>query len=310
MSVNRLADLHNSTQNREEALPVEMNLLPSSHQKPPPSSGNNNNTIETFLSEIVYIKETVKKISQNTDSIESMTASVFQYSDAAEIQRSRRAMDELSSETQTMMEHVRQKLKEIEPRSGQSELRTRKNTFSSVTELFMNSIKRRRLVASNFQKAEEQQLERQIKIANPNATPQEIQDTLNNVEQGKTNVFTDQILEAVDSQYRRQSAQDTLYAAQERREDLYKLSKRVNELSELFSEMQTLVEQQQYVFDQVEENLEKTNVDLEAGLKDLNAGVDIARKTRILRRNFAIGITIAIIIIILIIVLAVYFKVR
>jgi t-SNARE complex subunit (syntaxin) len=74
--------------------------------------------------------------------------------------------------------------------------------------------------------------------------------------------------------------------------------------------MQTLVDQQQYVFDQVEDNLEKINVDLEAGLNDLNTGVDTAKKTRIRRRNYAIGITIAVIIIILIIALAAYYGTR
>jgi syntaxin 1B/2/3 len=299
MSVNRLAELHG---NNNSSGGYEMRPLLQSQGN---GGGEDISTVEGFLAQIGHIKDSINVINQNVSRIQTYQSSMFQIADANELQRSKLAVEDLTNETQSIMTHIKQKLKEIEPNRAQSDLAMRKNTFSAVTKSFMSSIERHRQVAYEFQKAEGQQLERQIKIAKPNASPEEINDIITNAEQGSSSVFANQLLQSVNSEYRRQGAQNTLDAVQERHEDIRRLAKSVQELSTLFEEMQTLLEHQSQVLDTIESSAEQVTGDLEVGVKHVEKAAVTARATR--RKKWICFGIFAVIIIIIIIVLLVKF---
>lgn len=99
---------------------------------------------------------------------------------------------------------------------------------------------------------------------------------------------------------KRQSAQNTLDAVQERHEDIRRLAKSVQELSILFEEMQSMLESQAKVLDQIESSAIDTTNQLEAGTQYIEKAKKSALSTR--RNKFiCLGIFIVIIIIIAII---------
>ena len=252
-------------------------------------------SVQGFLDQVSHIKESISQINYNVTRIQSHQSSMLQTADVSELSRNRQAVEDLSAETQTIMTHVKQKLKEIEPTSRHTDLAMRKNTFSAVTKQFMDAIENHRRVAIDFQKAESVQLERQIKIANPNATPQEIEQAIAQAENGGA-VFAQQLMQSS----KRQSAQNTLDAVQERHEDIRRLAKSVQELSVLFEEMQSMLESQAKVLDQIESSAIDTTNQLEAGTQYIEKAKKSALSTR--RNKFiCLGIFIVIIIIIAII---------
>lgn len=297
MSVNRLADLHKETRRQDGGY---NNSNPGGYEMRPLMNAGDITTVQGFLDQISHVKESIQQINYNVNRIQSFQSSMLQTADAGELARNRQAVDNLTTETQNIMTHVKQKLKEIEPTSRHSDLAMRKNTFSAVTRSFMDAIENHRRVAMQFQKAEAQQLERQIKIANPNATQQEIQQAVAGAEQGRNAVFAQQLMQSVGGEYRRNNAQNALDAVQERHEDIRRLAKSVQELSVLFEEMQQMLEAQSHVLDTIEQSAYETTADLEQGVQYVEKAKDSARATR-RKKWICFGIFVIILIIIAIV---------
>lgn len=302
MSVNRLAELQKD-QRRPDGQGNPGNNG-GYEMRPLLAATGDISSVQGYLEQVSHVRESIKQINQNVTRIQSYQSSMLQTADASELSRSRESVDSLTKDTQTIMTHVKQKLKEIEPTSRHNDLAMRKNAFSQVTKNFMESIENHRRVALEFQKAEGQQLERQIKIANPNATPQEIQQAISGAEQGGGAVFAQQLMQSVKGDYRRQGAQNTLDAVQERHQDIAKLAKSVQELSVLFEEMQDMLAAQAHVLETIEQSAQDTSYQLETGV----AYVEKAKVSAIATRRkkwICFGIFI-IILIIIAIVLAIY----
>ncbi|KAG2202427.1 hypothetical protein INT46_001323 [Mucor plumbeus] len=302
MSVNRLADLHKDPRNNNNGNPGQNPGNPGGGYEMHPllSTKGDISSVQGFLDEVSHVKESISQINYNVNTIRSYQSSMLQTADAGELSRNREAVDNLTNETQNIMTHVKQKLKEIEPTSRHTDLAMRKNAFSSVTRSFMDAIEKHRRVALEFQKEEGQQMERQIKIANPNATPQEIQQAIASAEQGGGAVFAQQLLQSVGSEYRRQGAQNTLDAVQERHEDIKRLAKSVQELSVLFEEMQQMLEAQSKVLDTIEQSAYETTANLEAGVQYVEKAKTSAKATR-RKKWICFGIFMVILIIIAIV---------
>ncbi|KAI8642283.1 t-SNARE [Parasitella parasitica] len=296
MSVNRLADLK-----RDNNGSSDRNVGGGYEMRPLLSTTGDITSVEGFLDQVSHVKESITQINVNVKAIGSLQSSILQTVDARDDSSQR--LDQLTADTQNIMTHVKQKLKEIEPTSRHTDLAMRKNAFSSVTKSFMDAIENHRRVALNFQKEEGRQLERQIKIANPNATSQDIQKAIANAEQGGGAVFTQQLLQSVSGDYRRHEAQTTLDAVQERHEDIKRLAKSVQELSLLFEEMQVMLNAQSKVLDTIEQSAFETTANLEQGVQFVEKAKTSAMSMR--RKKWICFSIAVIIIIILIVVLAV-----
>ncbi|KAI8993389.1 t-SNARE [Pilobolus umbonatus] len=294
MSVNRLAELQSDNRGRQPSEKYEMRPL---------LGQGDINSLPGFLLEIDEVKKTIQQVNEDVNQIQSMQNNMLQTADASEMKRLGQQIDHLTQDTQKRMKQVKLKLKEIEPTPHQTDLAMRKNTFSSTTKSFIDVIERHRRVAINFQRAESDKLERQIKIANPNATPDEIEKAIASAEQGRPSVFSQQLIQSMNSEYRKANAQDTLDAVQERHEDIRRIAKSVQELSTLFEEMQTMLESQSKVLNSIESTTMETNNNLEAGVKEAGEAINTARSTR--RKKWICFIIFVIILIIIAIVLAV-----
>ncbi|KAF7729873.1 Plasma membrane t-SNARE, secretory vesicle fusion [Apophysomyces ossiformis] len=308
MNVDRLAELSrpdsqsHSTSSGQGAGPGRYEMRPLLASQTDPSS------MDGFLNEISHIQDSIKTINSNVQRIQAAQSAMLQTGDANETARQRATIEDMTDETQRIMTHIKQKLKEIEPNSRHTDLAIRKNQFASVTKSFMDAIERHRQVAIDFQRAESKQLERQIKIANPNATPDEIEQAISQAEQGRPAVFAQQLMQTMSTEQRRYDAQETLDAVQERHEDIRKLAKSVQELSELFQEMQYLLENQAQVLNTIEASSYEVVNHLEQGEKQIGNAIKSAKATR--RKKWICFGIFAVIIIVIIIVLVVKFAPR
>ncbi|KAJ3218719.1 Plasma membrane t-SNARE, secretory vesicle fusion [Clydaea vesicula] len=117
------------------------------------------------------------------------------------------------------------------------------------------------------------QLERQFKIAKPNATREEITEALDNNSGG--NVFQQQILSSRVTDQRR-----ILDQVQNRQQELNKIEQSLVELFQLMQDMQMMLENQQTMIDQIETNIEDSSTAIEYGSKELTKATDNARSAR------------------------------
>ncbi|KAI8088783.1 t-SNARE [Halteromyces radiatus] len=262
-------------------------------------------SMDGFLNNISQLQELIRTINDNVQRVQTHQAAMLQTADAQELARHRGQVESLTQETQTLMGRVKKQLKDIEPTSRHSDLAIRKNQFAAVTKQFMDCIERHRTTALDFQRDEAKQMERQIRIANPNATAHEIEQAIAQAEEGRPAVFAQQLLQSVSQDQRRYDAQTTLDAVQERHDDIRRLAQSVQELSDLFQEMQFLLENQAKVLGEIEVNSYDVVNNLEQGEKHVSNAIQSAKATR-RKKWICFGIFITIIIII-VIVLAVKF---
>ncbi|ORZ03248.1 t-SNARE [Syncephalastrum racemosum] len=298
MSVDRLAEL-------SRPAPAAAPGTGGRYEMRPLLSGGSNdpNSMDGFLNEISHIQETIRTINDNVTRIQGFQSSALQAADAREEQRQRANAEQISQENQELMTHVKAKLKEIEPTSRNTDLAIRKNQFSNVTRSFMDAIQRHRAIAVEGQRAESRQLERQIRIANPHATPEEIDQAVSQAEQGRPAVFAQQLMQSMTNEQRRYDAQQTYDAVQERHEDIRRLAKSIEELSSLFEEMQFLLENQGKVLTTIEDQSYDVVNSLEKGNAHVGNAIKSAKATR--RKKWICFGIFAVIIIIIVIVLVV-----
>ncbi|KAL0085846.1 t-SNARE [Phycomyces blakesleeanus] len=298
MSVDRLAELSRPGQNASN---TSQNR--SQYEMRPLLSSASNGALDDNMAEISHIEDSIQAIRDNVQRIQAHQNAMLQTADANEIQRNRKSIDDLTAETQGVMTHVKQKLREMQPTARHKDLEIRKLHFSRLTHQFMDAIELHRSSAIEFQKAETRQLERQIKIANPNATAENIEEAVSQAVEGRPAVFAQQLMTSMNNEQRRYNAKETLDAVQERHADIGRLVKSVQELSELFAEMQYMLENQGQILNQVEEMSEQVVQDVEKGNRHIDAAVSSAKATR--RKKWICFAIFMIIVIIIVVVLCV-----
>lgn len=276
MSVDGLNDL-NKTQDDKERYELRSVATP----------------MDGFLNSITQLQDQVRSIHTNVDQIQTIQATMLQVTDTKALILHRTELDRLTQSTQALMNETKQKLKMIEPAVGQSDLAIRKNQFAALTKQFLMAIERHRTTALEFQRDEAKQLERQIKIANPDATADDIVSAIAQAERGGSAVFTQQLL-------RQQTAQSTLTAVQERHEDIRRLAQSVQELSDLFQEMQSLLDHQAKVLGEIEVTSYDVVDQIEQGEKHVATAILSAKATR-RKKWICFGIFVTILIIIAIV---------
>jgi syntaxin 1B/2/3 len=304
MNVDRLNDL-NKSQGQGDANNNNSNNGGRYEMRPLLSAPTDATSMDGFLNNISQLQDLIRSINDNVQRVQTHQAAMLQTADAQELGRHRTQVESLTAETQALMGRVKTQLKDIEPTSRHSDLAIRKNQFAAVTKQFMDCIERHRTTALDFQRDEAKQMERQIRIANPNATAHEIEQAVAQAEEGRPAVFAQQLLQNVAQDQRRYDAQSTLDAVQERHEDIRRLAQSVQELSDLFTEMQFLLENQAKVLGEIEVNSYDIVNNMEQGEKHVSNAIQSAKATR-RKKWICFGIFLTILIII-IIVLAVKF---
>ena len=132
----------------------------------------------------------------------------------------------------------------------------------------MDVVKEYQQIQQQAQKNIKFNLERQVKIAMPNANRQQINDAVNG-----GNVFQMQ-MNAPSSQRR------LLQDVENRQMEMQQIEKSLVDLFSLMQDMQMLLEQQQGMVNQIEANVESTAVNTELGSTELTKASVTARSTR------------------------------
>ena len=115
-----------------------------------------------------------------------------------------------------------------------SESRIRANTHGSLTRKFVKAMSEYQDLQTKYKKKYRKRVERQYKIVKPEATQEEIEDSISNPQ---ADVFMQQMAGVA-------AAQNALADIQDRHKDIMRLETSINEVHQLFMDMSMLVEAQ------------------------------------------------------------------
>ncbi|GAA5855742.1 hypothetical protein JCM9279_004053 [Rhodotorula babjevae] len=154
----------------------------------------------------------------------------------------------------------------------------REEQLSGLKERVKATIQRYGEVERDYRRNQRSRLERQVKVVNPDMTPDEVTEAVRVAEASGEGAMFTQALQSNGA--RLNSARGVLREVQNRAAELARIEATLIELAELFQDMSVLVEAQDDVIQEIEHNAIKTEVDTEKGLADVKQAVVHARNYR------------------------------
>jgi len=235
--------------------------------------------LKEFFETVSEIKSGMALIRRNIKSIEE---SYGQSLVALNVdQKSSEELEKLIDSTNLAAADLRKILKEIDTENkqleksakGTAQYRIRTNMHQTLTRKFLDLMQEYQEVQTKYKNKYRERVERQYKIAKPDATQDEIDEAL---ESGNTQIFQKQIL---DMQHHAQAKEALIYI-ENRHRDIMRLEQSIKELHQLFLDMAILVEAQGELIDQIEYNVSQSVAYSKEAVKQLNQANQLQKKSR------------------------------
>ncbi|KAJ2829136.1 hypothetical protein GGI24_002213 [Coemansia furcata] len=212
--------------------------------------------------------------------------------------------DQLVADTNGIIAGVKQNL-EILARTADDPTSSKDQRVLHVTrqqtqaKKFSEQLQRYRQIEYQYSQRNREQLERQYRIARPDASDEEVAKAIGSDQAGQ--VFAQSVMHS----NRLGDARRVLRDVEERQADIKKIDNTIGELAQMFVEVSEMVNRQQEVIDSIDTAVEDTHVNVVDGQKEVNTAIVLRIKAR---KKLWIILFVSIIIIVVIIII-VYFTV-
>ena len=189
-----------------------------------------------------------------------------------EDQTARQTVDYIEDELNNALRYLRDQLKRIKSTPGAGDSRVQKQVDVTTRNLQreVNDYQRWQL---DFDKRLREQVRRRYEIANPDATPEELEQGVENVVAGQEQTF--QVTGA-----RTRQANDARRAALERSAAIRKIERDLTELAELYQEIGELVHQQEPLVERIDEGAQDVVQNVTQANTQIDGAISSARKAR------------------------------
>jgi len=158
--------------------------------------------------------------------------------------------------------------------SSPTEDRIRTNMHITLTQKFMEVAQEYQEVQTNYKNKYKEKVERQYKIAKPDASPEEIDEALESGDSSK--IFANQILDT----HLHSQAKNALAYIEARHQDIMKLEASIRELHQLFVDMAILVDVQGELLNSIEYNVSKSVAYTKEGVEEMRSAIKYQKKSR------------------------------
>ncbi|KAJ2440970.1 hypothetical protein GGF42_007455 [Coemansia sp. RSA 2424] len=212
--------------------------------------------------------------------------------------------DQLVADTNGMIASVKQNLDTLartvdDPTISKEQRVLYATRQQTLAKKFSEQLQRYRQMEYQYSQRNRERLERQYRIARPDATEDEVANAIDSDQAGQ--VFAQSVMHSS----RIGDARRVLRDVEERQADIKKIEKTISELAQMFSEVSEMVNRQQEVIDSIDTAVEETQVHVESGRKEVNTAIVLRIKAR---KKLWIILFISIIIIVIIVII-IYFTV-
>ncbi|KAI9826424.1 MAG: hypothetical protein M1819_007387 [Sarea resinae] len=229
-------------------------------------------SLQDFLSKVELVNESMRKLSGNVSQIGDLHQRALANPDNSTSAQ----LEHLVSQTQVLNTNIKDQIKSLELDEVKTQDTTTKRTKTSQVKRLKNSfdqqLKDFRSEELAYEKRYREQIARQYRIVNPEATESEVNEAAN-ADWGNEGVFQTAL-----KTNRSGAANSVLGAVRARHNDIQKIERTIIELDQLFQDMAAVVELQEAPVAGMEEQTNQATVALEQGRKELDVGIKHARR--------------------------------
>ncbi|KAJ3196024.1 hypothetical protein HK101_010348 [Irineochytrium annulatum] len=216
---------------------------------------------ESFFDEVESVQRGIDRIGRSIQQIKALQSRALISASASESSAINRELDDVSEQTSSLLQSLRGRVRTMANQTKKmppsAEAHSRRGQQATLAKKLLEVANGFQKCQADFKQKSKQRMEREIKIARPDATPAEVQRA---VEGGGG--FAQSLLSSRVADQRK-----ALNEVQSRHEQIQRIERSMEELFELFQEMQALLETQQEMINTIEEQAETAVVNLEEGSK-------------------------------------------
>ncbi|XP_066433057.1 syntaxin-4 [Eleutherodactylus coqui] len=262
----------------------------------PNTGGDESETDHQFFQMTQGIRKSMTTLSNKVTELEASQVKIL--SQPLPDENMKKDLQSLREEIKELAKEIRSKLKLIEVKDDEEEvrrsvhLRMKKTQHAVLSQQFIEILNRCNMVQSQYRDSNVKRIKRQLQITGSNVTDEQFDEML---ESGQTDVFTCNILK--DTQITKQA----LNEIETRHEEILKLERSIVELHDMFTYLAMEVEAQGETIDSIEKNILHSTDYVERAKKQLEQAVDNRTKARKKKIYIAICVVVLLIIIAIII---------
>jgi syntaxin 1B/2/3 len=227
-----------------------------------------------FLNRIQFLRNEIGSLTNNVQAIASLHQRSLAEADGG---LSSQQLERIVTETQTLNTGIRDQLKFLANDANKTTDGSRgmkERQVATIKSEFERELNNYRNEESTFSQRYRDQIARQYRIVNPEATEDEVRQATE-ADWGNEGVFQTAL-----RSNRTAQASSILGNVRARHNELQRIEKTMLELASMFQDLAVLVEQQEQQVTQAEENAQKTTEFIEEGNVQVDKGIKHARNTR------------------------------
>lgn len=227
-----------------------------------------------FLSRVEAVKADIRTLTTHVGQIASLHQRALSSPDGT----SSTQLESMITQTQVLNTSIKDQIKFLETDNARSKDNQVKQTqVGQLKTSFTKQLQEYRVEEANYEKRYREQIARQYRIVNPEATESEVQEAAN-ADWGNEGVFQTAL-----KTNRSATANTVLGAVRARHNDIQKIEKTMTELNQLMEDLATAVVLQEEPINQAEVHTGAVKEDTEAANVQLDKGIESARRARKLK---------------------------
>ncbi|OLN85584.1 Syntaxin-like protein psy1 [Colletotrichum chlorophyti] len=242
------------------------------NQPPPPTTL----TQQEFLQRVQYLRSEIQGLTSDIEGI----AQLHQRSLASPDGSASYQLEQAVSATQLRNTGVKDGIKALEKdlaKTQDGSRATKTAQLNSLKNTFKSELDKYQQIERDYQRRYRDQIARQYRIVNPEATEEEVQEATQ-LDWGNEGVFQTAL-----KSNRTGQANTILGNVRARHNELQRIEQTLTELAILYQEMATLVEQQEPVVDAAEQNAQQTVENIQKGNEEVAVANKHAKRRRKLK---------------------------
>ncbi|KAK4546877.1 hypothetical protein LTR36_001609 [Oleoguttula mirabilis] len=229
---------------------------------------------QDFLSRVEAVKADIRTLTTHVGQIASMHQRTLSSPDSG----SSSQLESMITQTQVLNTSIKDQIKFLETDAVRSRDNQVKNTqVGQLKSSFTKQLQEYRVEEANYEKRYREQIARQYRIVNPEATDSEVQEATD-ADWGDEGVFTTAL-----KSNRSATANTVLGAVRARHNDIQKIERTLIELNQLMEDLATAIVLQDAPIQQIDESTVNVKSDTEAANVHLDKGIASARRARKLK---------------------------
>ncbi|PMD44927.1 t-SNARE [Hyaloscypha variabilis F] len=228
-------------------------------------------TQQDFLSRVDFAKSEIRTLSSNIQEIASLHQRALSSPDSSSSQQ----LENLVTQTQLKNTQIRDQIKYLEGDAAKTQDGTKSVKARQAKNLkaeFEKSLKDYQQEEVAYRQRYRDQIARQYRIVNPEASESEVQEA-SNMDWGSEGVFQTAL-----KSNRSGQASSVLGAVRARHNELQRIEGTLTELAAMFADMAQIVEAQDPVIEHTEQNAIKTAEDVDKGNTEIDKANEHARR--------------------------------